>query len=61
MDRKSLEITSLRDGNGRTYWKKKTYLERIAALEQLRIIIFGYDPSTARLQRTLTITQLKKN
>ena len=61
MDIKSLEITSLYDSNGRSYWKKKTYLERIAALEQLRIIIFGYDPSAARLQRTLTITQLKKN
>lgn len=61
MDRKSLEITSLRDNNGHSYWKNKTYLERIAALEQLRIIIFGYDPSTTRLQRTLKITQLKKN
>ena len=61
MDRKSLKITSLRDDNDRSYWKNKTYLERIAALEQLRIIIFGYDPSTTRLQRTLTITQLKKN
>jgi len=61
MDKNRLEITSLRDGNGHSYWKKKTYLERIAALEQLRIIIFGYDPSTTRLQRTLTITQLKGN
>lgn len=61
MDKTILEITSLRDDEGQNYWKKKSYLERIEALEQLRKIIFGYDPSTTRLQRTLTITKLKKN
>ena len=45
----------------RDFWKKKTYLQKIQALEKLRRIIFGYDPSATRLQRTLTITQLKKN
>ena len=61
MDKTILEITSLRDDEGQYYWKKKSYLERIEGLEQLRKIIFGYDPSTTRLQRTLTITKLKKN
>ena len=61
MDKTVLEITSLHDDKGQNYWKKKSYLERIEALEQLRNIIFGYDPSTTRLQRTLTITKLKKN
>jgi len=61
MDKTILEITSLRDDEGQNYWKKKSYLERIEALEQLRKIIFGYDPSTTRLQRILTITKLKKN
>ena len=61
MNRKILEVTSLRDDNVRSYWMKKTYLERIAALEQLRRIIFDYDPSTTRFQRTITITQLKKD
>jgi len=61
MDKTILEITSLRDDEGQNYWGKKSYLERIEGLEQLRKIIFGYDPSTTRLQRTLTITKLKKN
>jgi len=61
MDKRSLEITSIHDKDGRNYWAKKSYLERIEALEELRRIIFGYDPSTERLQRTLRITQLKKD
>jgi hypothetical protein len=61
MNKNIFQITSIRDGNDRDYWKQKSYEERLEALELLRRIIFGYDPSTARLQRTITITQLKKN
>jgi len=61
MNKKLFQITSIRGGNNRDYWKQKSYEERLEALELLRRIIFGYDPSTARLQRTITITQLKKN
>jgi hypothetical protein len=61
MNKNLFQITSIRDGNDRDYWKQKSYAERLEALELLRRIIFGYDPSTARLQRTITITQLKKN
>jgi hypothetical protein len=61
MNKKLFQITSIRAGNDRDYWKQKSYEERLEALELLRRIIFGYDPSTTRLQRTITITQLKKN
>ena len=61
MDKTTVKITSLRDKKGLNYWKKKSYIERIEALEQLRKIMFGYDPSTDRLQRILTITKLKKS
>lgn len=61
MDKKTLEITSIYNGDGHNYWAKKPYLKRIEALEKLRRIVFGYDPSTERLQRTFTITQLKKD
>ena len=60
MDKKAFKITSIHSNDDHNYWEKKSYLERIEALEKLRRIIFGYDPSTERLQRTLTITQLKK-
>lgn len=63
MNKKVFEVSSTHtpNGKGRNFWRKKCFLERIDALEKLRIIIFGYDPSTSRFQRTLTITQLKKD
>ena len=42
----------------RTYWWSKTPEERLAALELLRQIHYGYDPATERLQRVLTIVEL---
>jgi hypothetical protein len=39
------------------YWKSKSPSERIEAIELMRQINFGYDPSTERLQRFFTVTQ----
>ena len=39
------------------FWHSKTPYERLEALELQRQIIYGYRPSSARLQRFLTITQ----
>ena len=39
------------------YWKSKSPSERIEAIELMRQINFGYDQSTERLQRFLTITE----
>ncbi len=39
------------------YWKSKSPSERFEAIELMRQINFGYDPSTERLQRLLTVTQ----
>lgn len=61
MNKKVFKITSVHESDDRDFWKNKTYLERIAGLEKLRRILFGYDPTTERLQRTLRITQLKKH
>ena len=47
--------------DGNDYWKDKPFSERLNALETLRRIMFNYDESTCRLQRTLTITELKQN
>ena len=61
MDKRAFKITSVHEDKEHNFWKRKTYPERMEALEQLRRIIFGYDPSAARLQRILKITQLKKS
>lgn len=39
------------------YWLSKSTAERWAAIEFLRQVAYGYDPTTTRLQRVLTITQ----
>ncbi len=61
MNKKTLKIDSAHTHDDHKYWKKKPYIKRLEALEKLRMVIFGYDPFTERLQRTFTITQLKKN
>lgn len=61
MVKKIFKVSSLHKKDESKFWRNKTYLERIGALEELRKTIFGYDPSTTRLQRTLTVTKLKKN
>ena len=42
----------------KTYWHSKTPQERMAALELIRQINYGYDPTTERLQRVLEIAEL---
>lgn len=61
MDKKIFKVSSLHEKDEDKFWTNKTYLDRIEALEELRKTIFGYDPSTARLQRTITVTKLKKD
>ena len=58
----SLPSTTLRTGfdqsDDKSYWLSKTPYERLQALELMRQIIYGYDPSAARLQRVLEITRI---
>lgn len=61
MDKKSFAVSSLHEKETNSYWKDKSAIEKIEALEQLRRIIFGYDPTTSRLQRTITITEFKRD
>jgi hypothetical protein len=59
MDRTVLAVKSLGDDSGdREFWLSKTPGERLAAVELLRAINYGYDPATARLQRVLRVAQL---
>lgn len=59
MNKSVLAVGSLNDDfNEREYWWSKTPLERLAALEFMRTVNYGYDPATARLQRLLTVAQL---
>jgi predicted Fe-S protein YdhL (DUF1289 family) len=60
LDRSAFRVDSLSDeSDERAYWKSKTPEERLEALEQLRQMIYGYDPATTRLQRVLEIAELE--
>ena len=61
MNKKRLEIISLKEKKSSEYWKSKSYIERLACVEEMRKYMFNYDSSTERLQRVLTITSLKEN
>lgn len=59
LDKSALTATALSDeSEEREYWSRKSPKERWQAIEQMRQIIYGYDPSTCRLQRVLTVAQL---
>jgi hypothetical protein len=59
LDRTAFSIISLdeADHDEMEYWLSKTPHERLEALETLREIFYGYDPTTTRLQRVLEITE----
>lgn len=58
LDRSIITISSLHEpSDEKEYWATKTPEERMAAIEIMRQIVYGYDPSTTRLQRVLTITK----
>lgn len=58
LDRSAFSVGHLyEESDEKQYWVQKTPYERLEALEQMRQILYGYDPSTTRLQRVLTVTQ----
>jgi hypothetical protein len=60
LDRSAFSIGSLSDDSAEiAYWHARTPEERMIALEEMRQIIYGYDPATTRLQRILEIAKLK--
>jgi hypothetical protein len=59
IDKTSFSVASLYNGSDeKAYWLSKSPEERLEAVELMRQINYGYDPSSARLQRVLTVTQL---
>jgi hypothetical protein len=59
MDKTAFSVASLFDeSDEKEYWLSRTPYERLEAVELMRQIIYGYDPSSARLQRILAIARL---
>jgi hypothetical protein len=58
INKTAFSVGSLFDeSDEKSYWLSRTPAERMQAVELMRQIIYGYDPSTTRLQRVLEITQ----
>ena len=58
LDRSTIVVTSLFDEDEeKQFWLSQSPAERLLALEQMRRIVYGYDPSTTRLERIFEVTQ----
>ncbi|MYC77401.1 hypothetical protein F4X10_16685 [Candidatus Poribacteria bacterium] len=60
MDKEKFSVLSSfeeADAADKAYWHSKTPQERLEALELMRQINYGYNPTTERLQRVLEIVE----
>ena len=59
LDKTAIKVTSLfDDSDEKEHWFSRTPAERLLALEFMLQIAYGYDPSSARLQRILAVSKL---
>jgi hypothetical protein len=57
LDKTVMTVSSLHDeSDDKQYWLSKTPYERLQAVEIMRQIVYGYGPSTTRLQRFFEVT-----
>lgn len=60
LDKTAFSVASLKDDSDeKAYWLSRTPMERLEAAELMRQVNYGYDPTTARLQRVLEIAKLE--
>lgn len=59
LDRTAFSVVSLsqQDEEEKAYWRGKTRHERLEAVEETRRMIYGYDPTSTRLQRVLEVVE----
>jgi hypothetical protein len=58
MNKEAFSVGSLGDDREeRDYWHSRTPAERLAALEYMRQVAYGYDPAVTRLQRVLEVVE----
>ncbi len=56
--RSPVVVSRLTDpSDDRNYWWQQTPEVRLAALETMRQVVYGYDPAAGRLQRLLELAQ----
>ncbi len=61
IQRNVFEVVNLNEADDSDYWRGRNAIERIEAIEFMRKVMFGYDRVSERLQRVLTVAELKVN
>ena len=62
MDKSVFSVADLSDESDEAaYWQTQTPIARLEALELMRQVMYGYDPSTARLEIFFEIVELKQS
>lgn len=60
VDRTTISVAPLGDdSDDRKHWANACVEDRWAAMEFLRVLNYGFDPATERLQRVFTVIDLK--
>ena len=58
VQRTAFSIGSVLDeSSDKSYWLSKSQAERMQAIELMRQIVYGYDPTTTRLQRVFEVAK----
>jgi hypothetical protein len=61
IQRNVFEVVNLHEADDSDYWRGRNAFERIEAIEFMRKVMFGHDRVSERLQRVLTVAELKKD
>jgi len=60
MDKTKLTVATLAEPSDENdYWRGQTPEARLEALELMRQVMYGYDPSAARVERVLIVVRLE--
>jgi hypothetical protein len=59
LDKTAFVVASITDeSDEKLFWLSKSPAERLEAAEYLRQIVYGYDPTTTRLQRFFEVAEI---
>ena len=61
IQRNAFEIVDLKDADDSDYWHDRSPIERVEAIEFMRKAMYGNDRVSQRLQRVLTVVELKRS
>ena len=59
--RNVFQVVDMHESDDTAYWRDQSYTKRIETIEFMRKVIFGHDRVSERLQRILTVAELKEN